>query len=306
MTNDPIIYQDTPGWRVLDLRPLGVDCIPLLGLSNFQKIRPGTDYHVHPEGIEISLCMRGNLAFETDERTYPFLPGSIFVSTPQEPHRMRHNPKGLMLYRLLFSRPRRGRRILGLDALESEWLVRSLWHLPKRLFKSTPRIKEDFRALFATYDAKQLASARRTKLKALVLDLLVAIVEAARLLPPKVPDRIAALMCRMHEHPEQDYPLNDLKRAASLSAAGFSETFKRAAGLPPHAYLIGCRIEKARNLLLQSTSSLQSIADLLRFSSPQHFSNVFKRLVGQSPAAFRKAHGLIDKIGNRRSLARHE
>ena len=81
MTEDPICYQDKPGRRVLDLRPCGVDCIPVLGLSDFHMVHPGTDYHIHPRCIEICLCVRGNLAFETTDRTYPFLPGSLFVST---------------------------------------------------------------------------------------------------------------------------------------------------------------------------------------------------------------------------------
>lgn len=284
MTADPIVYQNRPGRRALDLRPYGIDCIPVLGLSNFRMVHPGTDYHVHPGCIEICLCVRGNLAFETEDATYPFLPGSVFVSTEREPHRMRHNPKGLMLYRILFAPPRPGKRILGLTAKETEWIVRSLTHLPKRLFKSTTRIKDAFETLFTAYDTERLAAIRSVKLKSATLELLIAVIEAARLLPPKAPDQIEAIMKRMREHPDREYAIEDLSKETSLSPSALSETFKRAAGLPPHAYLIDCRIRRAQELLAGGKSSIKAISDMLRFSSTQHFATTFKKITGVSPS----------------------
>jgi len=294
MTEDPICYQDNPGRRVLDLRPCGVDCIPVLGLTDFHMVHPGTDYHIHPRCIEICLCVRGNLAFETTDRTYPFLPGSLFVSTEREPHRMRHNPKGLLLYRILFKPPRNGKRTLGLSLGETEWIARSLSHLPRRLFKSTERVKHAFRILFEIHDGERLAAARNVKLKAAALDLLIGVIEAARLMPVKAPDQISSIMKTMQLYPDRDYPLDRLAGEASLSESAFSETFKRAAGLPPHAFLISCRISKAQKMLLSGHHSVKGIAGLLRFSSTQHFSTTFKRIVGTSPAAYRsgKRHEL--------------
>ena len=288
MTENPIVYQDRPGRRVLDLRPCGVDCIPALGLSDFHMIHPGTDYHIHPKDVEICLCIRGNLAFETTEHTFPFLPGSIFVSTEHEPHRMRHNPKGLLVYRVLFRVPKTGKRILGLSKGETEWVTRSLLHLPRRLFKSTDRIRNAFESLFDIYDKERLAASRSVKLKTCTLDLLIGVIEAARLLPAKAPDMISRIMKTMREHPERDYPLGRLCAESSISKSGFSEIFKRASGLPPHAYLLSCRIAKAQRMLLSENRSIKAIANILRFGSTQHFSTVFKRIVGTPPAAFQK------------------
>ena len=116
MRIDPIVYVDGKERRTLDLRPDGVACIPVLGLSNFQSVRTGTEEHVHPGCVEVSLCVRGNLMFESFGSCYPFLPGTVFVSQPAEPHRMRHNPKGLMLYRILFKVPGEGGGRAGASA----------------------------------------------------------------------------------------------------------------------------------------------------------------------------------------------
>lgn len=288
MTADPVIYQDLPGRRVLDLRPCGVDCIPVLGSSNFRMIHPGTDYHIHPGCVEICLCVRGNLSFETDAAVYPFLPGSVFISTDREPHRMRHNPKGLMLYRVLFSVPRPGKRILDLTGQETRWIVRSLTHLPRRLFRATPKIRDAFEYLFHVYDTERLQAIRSVKLKSATLELLISVIETARRPPAKVPDRIAAIMKRMREHPSREYTIEALSDETSLSPSALSEAFKCAAGLPPHAYLLDCRVERAKHLLLSTDRTVGSIAQELRFYSAQHFATTFKRIIGLSPQAFRK------------------
>ena len=290
MICDPIVYQDHIGRRVLDLRKDGVDCIPVLGLSDFHMVHPGTEYHIHPEGIEICLCIRGNLTFETGDAVYPFLPGSIFVSTPKQPHRMRHNPKGLLLYRILFAAPAAGERILGLSDRESEWLARSLSHLPKRLFMATDRVRRAFESLFDVYDTERLTAARRTKMKGSALELLIAVIEAARMLPPKAPKRIERLAKRMEGHPDEDYPIPHLADELGLSLSAFSETFKRAIGLPPHAYLIACRIRRAQRLLARGRVSVKAVSDMLRFSSAQHFATTFKKITGESPSAWCAAH----------------
>ena len=86
MTANPIVYQDRPGRRVLDLRPCGVDCIPVLGFSSFTSVRKGPDFHFHPDCMEFCLCLKGNLVFDTPKREYAFLPGRIFVSPARQPH----------------------------------------------------------------------------------------------------------------------------------------------------------------------------------------------------------------------------
>lgn len=60
-------------------------------------------------------------------------------------------------------------------------------------------------------------------------------------------------------------------------------------GLSPHQYVIQCRIDRAKQLLLQSKLSIAEIAHHLGFTHQSHFSHHFKRIVGSSPKAFLKA-----------------
>ncbi len=92
----------------------------------------------------------------------------------------------------------------------------------------------------------------------------------------------------MREHPDLEYPVEALANETRLSPSAFSEAFKRAAGLPPHAYLLDCRVERAKRLLAATDRTVGSIAQELRFYSAQHFATTFKRIIGKSPQAFRQ------------------
>lgn len=288
MLKDPIIYRDSPDDRVLDLRPDGVDCIPVLGKSNFLSVRPGPDFHIHPGCMEFCLCLKGNLIFDTEDGEYPFRPGHIFVSSPREPHHLRHNPSGLKTYRILFAIPKPGQRILGLDKRESEWLARTLTHLPKRLFAATPRIRTSFERLFELYDSeRRIPAARRVRLKSATLELLVAIVDAARRTPRKATSSIERIARRIRERPNAEYPAAAMAREANLSLSAFSDAFKQAMGLPLHAYVLNCRVERAKRLLATTKRSISSIAQELGFYSTQHFALTFKRIIGKHPRDLR-------------------
>lgn len=288
MVADRISYCDEPGYRVLDLRPDGVDCIPVLGFSDFMAIRKGPDFHYHPGCMEFCLCLKGNLIFDTEGKEYPFLPGHVFVSAPDEPHHLRNNPSGLMVYRLLFRIPKDGKRILGLDARGSEWLARSLTHLPKRLFASTPSIRSSFEKLFFIYDnIGRKSPARKVRMRAGALDLLIAIIDAARRSPVKTPDKINEIARRIRERPNAEYPVADLAKETDLSLSAFANAFKRAMGLPLHAYVLNCRINRAKRLLLTTKRTVTSIGQELHFYSTQHFALTFKRIIGMYPHDFR-------------------
>jgi AraC-like DNA-binding protein len=288
MRIDPVIYRDKPGDRLLDLRPDGVGCIPALGMSSYLNVREGTEEHCHPGCVEIVLNLRGRLMFESLGEEYPFMPGSVFVSAPDQPHRMRLNPKGLILQRILFEIPKKGRGVLGFSVRETEWLVRSLTHLPKRVFAATDKIKNAFAALFEIHDEdRRKGYARRLKMKTATADLLVSVIEAARKEPTRAPSAIADIARRIAENPERDYQIEELSKEAGLAPAKFFENFKRETGLPPHSFILNCRIRRAQTLLENGKRSIDAISGMLRFSSRQHFSTVFKHTLGTTPARYR-------------------
>ncbi|MBX6752141.1 MAG: helix-turn-helix domain-containing protein [Micromonosporaceae bacterium] len=81
--------------------------------------------------------------------------------------------------------------------------------------------------------------------------------------------------------------VNDLAKAAGLSRAHFSEQFRRAFGVSPHAYLLTRRLERAAALLRRTDRSVAEICMAVGLSSVGSFTSSFTRTYGLSPTAYR-------------------
>ena len=289
---EPIRYDDGDDWRIIDLRPDGCDCIPVLGRSSFKAVRRGVQLHVHPGHVEISLCLKGNIRYETGDGECQVLPGCLFVSKPGEPHRRCNNPKGMCLYRLLFKIPRKGSSILGLTPQESSLVSRGLVDFPYMICPSSQRVRIAFERLFKLYDSQERGTQmRRLVMKSAALELLLALIELPKLPPSPLgrPNaKIKAIVARMEDSPEEEFSVENMAAEAALSTVAFIDAFKRATGLTPHAYLLDVRVKRARADLSNPKLSVAAVASRYRFPSPQHFATVFKRITGISPSMCRR------------------
>src|SRR3954447_18736071 len=81
--------------------------------------------------------------------------------------------------------------------------------------------------------------------------------------------------------------VDDLARAAGLSRAHFSREFRRAFGLPPHAYLLTRPLERAAALLRNTDRSVTDICLSVGLESLGSFTTSFARAYGVPPTAYR-------------------
>lgn len=87
--------------------------------------------------------------------------------------------------------------------------------------------------------------------------------------------------------------LGELAAMTRLSKFQLLRHFRRAYGLPPHAWLLRRRAERAR-ALIRDGSSLASAAAQCGFSDQSHMTRVFVRQYGFTPGAWRGAtHGRV-------------
>lgn len=85
--------------------------------------------------------------------------------------------------------------------------------------------------------------------------------------------------------------LNELAAVAGVSRTQFIRRFATSTRMTPHRYVVEARIRKAKTLLSDRRLPLTDVAYMCGFSSHAHFSTVFRRLTGVSPATWRQVTG---------------
>src|SRR5215469_10912399 len=91
-------------------------------------------------------------------------------------------------------------------------------------------------------------------------------------------------------HLAERITLYQLARMAGLSTGHFCRAFKQTFGVPTHAYLIRRRVERAQSVMLSTQLPLSEIALACGLSDQSHFTRLFRRIVGETPNAWRQAH----------------
>jgi AraC family transcriptional regulator len=80
--------------------------------------------------------------------------------------------------------------------------------------------------------------------------------------------------------------------STGLTSMHFAAQFRATTGLRPHEYLLRRRIERAQEMLAETSMSLVDIALSVGFQTQSHFTTVFKRYAGRPPRAWRESRGL--------------
>ena len=92
----------------------------------------------------------------------------------------------------------------------------------------------------------------------------------------------------VEENLDRDLSLEAMAGEVEISPLYLPRAFKSAVGQSPHQYVLARRIERARELLRDTDLPIVDVALSSGFSSQSHLSNWFLRMVGVSPATYRK------------------
>lgn len=93
------------------------------------------------------------------------------------------------------------------------------------------------------------------------------------------------------EHYVENITLADVANHVALSSGYLSSIFKQNTGEKFIDYLSKIRIEKAKELLINSNIKITSVANLVGYKDPQYFHRVFKLYSGTTPSKFRIDNG---------------
>jgi AraC family transcriptional regulator len=96
--------------------------------------------------------------------------------------------------------------------------------------------------------------------------------------------RLRAVCDYINANLDRDLSLAQLADIAGFSASHFKPLFRQAMGLPVHRYVVECRVERARQLLLRGNHPMGDIALETGFTHQSHMVRCLRRVLGISPA----------------------
>jgi AraC-like DNA-binding protein len=113
--------------------------------------------------------------------------------------------------------------------------------------------------------------------------------------------RLKRVVEYVDNHTSAMITLSDLAAVAGLSRMHFASQFRTATGLRPHEFLLGRRIQRAEELLRNTTMPIVEIALTVGFQTQPHLTTVFKRFAGCTPGRWRAINQMPVAPQRRRS-----
>lgn len=103
----------------------------------------------------------------------------------------------------------------------------------------------------------------------------------------------AAVSYILENYSSQSLTVGEIADSAGITEVHLRRIFSARASISPMRYVNHLRIEKAKNMLLDSNCTVSEVAYLSGFSDPYYFSREFKKRIGLSPSEFRIAKNRI-------------
>jgi AraC-like DNA-binding protein/mannose-6-phosphate isomerase-like protein (cupin superfamily) len=240
----------------------------------------GLGPHTHAGTWEFCWVVRGTLDWWAGDEPHRVPVHHCYITRPDELHGGTHSVlEPCELYWL-------GLRAGTLPGIEQT--LRSA----RRVFPGTPLLTtlwDDLLAQHRTPDAFSATAAEGTVTR---LGAELARLAAANpaLPPPSAP--IAAAMALATQRLDQDPSVAALARAARLSVSQFHSRFLAETGESPAEWVRRKRLDRAKQLLADSSLSITAIAMELGHPTSQYFATVFRRYTGLTPRQYReRTHG---------------
>jgi len=206
-------------------------------------------------------------------------PGEVFCSEPGEVHCA--NPRGAGSFDVLQVLP---------SAFEAQCRAEGLRvapHFAAIVAKATARLAGALDALQAALAGDASSVELQSRLAVLVNACVSEVIEPFPRPTTRLPARAAVERLREVLHSTEGSRVRLLEFAQQVGMSQFKllRGFKRSYGLPPHAYELNMRIERARQMLRAGHTAAEAAA-ANDFTDQSHFSRHFRRMWGMTPGQY--------------------
>ncbi len=237
--------------------------------------------HVH-EGFAIGIIEAGAEAFYYRGANHVAPAGSIVLINPDEVHTGYAVEETGWTYCMLYPEA----SLLQQAASEAAGRPRGIPYFPN------PVIKDEYmtrliRDLHFTLEKSTAFLERQSRFLATLAQLILRHADDHPVLSPATAAHKAVQRAQayLEAHYMDNITLEQLAQIAELSPFHLTRIYRKAIGLPPHAYLTQVRIRHAKNLLSLGLPIAQ-VAFETGFADQSHLTRHFKRIVGVPPGQY--------------------
>lgn len=277
--------SDIYGFHFQDVHLNEIANILVLGRDN--KI-PGADYDWH--GLEreevgtyvFQYTLSGTGQLEIEGTSYKLQPGEAFIVEIPSDHRY-YLPEGSDGWEFIFI------TLIGSKPAEC-------WQLAKAQSGPVLKIPPDsklidllFRIYQETADQK-ITDVYHASAKAYEFTMeLYRRIKKIEKSPEDISIHIAKTLSYIKTQYADPLTLNDIAAASGYSRYYFLKQFQEEVNMTPIQYLTKIRVQKAADLLLATSYTVNEIAVKVGYSNANYFNKVFRKAVGVSAGSFRRS-----------------
>lgn len=228
--------------------------------------------------VQVTFVVEGCMRLRIGSQAIVLEPGDVLLNGPECNPRVleRVTPTGGSL-RALIS-PRAFNALAGSGAA----------NFAAGVFRR-PALAKALERLDGAMTSGEPAGGQREALGSLVRAMLEALgtSEGTRLRSRPLRPEVRRLWNLIHERFAEQLPLAEISEAMGLSRFHLLRQFRDQIGATPHLYQMQLRVSQAREML-HGKRSVSDVALACGFSDQSHFTRCFKRIVGYTPAAFKR------------------
>lgn len=243
--------------------------------SDFEICRKSYPYFV------IKYTLSGHGIFQVDSKIYKLQPGILSGFTPEQNHHYKTDPDDPMEHIFI--------TFTGSEA-------RELMEKSSLIQKGTIQVENPAatKSLMTTMLGKGLEKSEYSQ-QLCCNYLRIVLLEQASHVSKSAPPTLSLhtyQKCRKYidENFSTIMSIQQIADKCGVNIRYMSRLFKKFNNMTPHQYITRLKMNRAANLLLDTTQTVRTIGNVLGFKDPYHFSRNFKQVHGLSPQNYRKLH----------------
>lgn len=247
--------------------------VPAIELRRNWRTSNCYELHTHAE-YSIGLVDEGEASYQLGKTQHAITTGDLVTIDANAVHACNPHSEHWS-YRMLFIEP----------AYLNELFAQSDKPLKvAQAYQRQPNLSATFDELFTSLVEDEPALVVESQLVALCTPLWKPLEQTPQVIELAGLQRVKALL---QEQSEQDFSLQVLSQIAGLNSYQLVRHFKKVYGLPPHAFQLDTRIQRAKPLLRQGVSLSQVALDL-GFADQAHFQRHFKKRLALTPKSYQQ------------------